>query len=482
MEMIKDKECKYKCIRVIMLMIILVIILLPVVKAGFVCGQVRDSEEMSAHWFKVRISHLNDDVYTDCEISPADNKYCCDSEAIPGRSWRIGDVMQTEIFENESGYVAGPVIIKTTGEGFDIMPEMQLEKAIKIHNKSKLVVSDKSEFLLNADFKEPYNYVELERQGNKIVLCEDCGRIEEVVNADFGMNSFKLLASNGNRVLSEDIKIAIIKDYGFDRDIQCRRCRGNRVRSNRVVNMGLIVNLSHSVEGLELKEYVPVEWEILNTDGEIKEHSDTHNMITWNISGKDIIKKYKVKAPRVWFFPEKYIFRTELENQVLNEEEVIVSWWVWFFPREGEIAFKQLKKKTYSRVMPSRPLVVKPKGSEIERVVIFPNKNLKNVDFVLIKEESNDIGDLINSYSFESNIENKDVDEILIEFKIEKEFLQEKSYESISLYYLGSEGGWKQGVLNETGIENEIHYKTLIPYARGVAISGNKKGFWSWLY
>ena len=89
--------------------------------------------------------------------------------------------------------------------------------------------------------------------------------------------------------------------------------------------MTLILNLSDRIEGLELKEYVPMDFEILETNGRIEEYSETHNLIIWNVSGKDIEEKYVVKAPRINFFPREYIFRTELENELINESEIIVS-------------------------------------------------------------------------------------------------------------------------------------------------------------
>jgi len=186
---------------VVILSIVIIILQLPVVKAGFVCGQVKDSQEMSAHWYEVRISHLGEGKYAECEISPAENKYCCDPEAIPDQGWKIGDIMQTEIFDAESGYVAGPVSKTTTGEGFDIMPEMTLEKAIKLNNFEKLLISNQSKFLLNASFLYPYNYVELEKEGNKTVLCDDCTEILEIIDANFGMSNMNLYASSNDRVL-----------------------------------------------------------------------------------------------------------------------------------------------------------------------------------------------------------------------------------------------------------------------------------------
>ena len=265
------------------LMMLFVFILLSAkfVAANFVCGEVLDSEKMSASWYDVRIFYDENNDYANCEVSPGGNKYCCDTEAIPGKTWKIGDEVSAEIFDFESGYFAGPVSVITTGEGYDVFPRMQLKKAIKVFEPSKkLIFSNKSELLLNASFAEPYNFVEIEKDEDKTLLCQNCSTLIQRLKAEFGMNYWKLIASHGKRFFSENIVFALLKSFGFERKIECEKCKKNKVKSGQEVSMTLILNLSHEVRDFELREYVPVEWEILETDGRVEEYSSSHNIIT----------------------------------------------------------------------------------------------------------------------------------------------------------------------------------------------------------
>ena len=108
-------------------LMLFIILQTKLVLGNFVCGQVEDSEDnMSASWYSVRIFYPSaPNKFTNCQVSPAGNKYCCDTEAISGRSWRIGDVVAAEIFDNETGYVAGQVSVVTTGEGYSVFSVMK---------------------------------------------------------------------------------------------------------------------------------------------------------------------------------------------------------------------------------------------------------------------------------------------------------------------------------------------------------------------
>ena len=403
------------------------------VLGNFVCGKVNDSEDnFSASWFNVRVFYPeNREKFATCEISPAGNKYCCDSEAIPGKKWKIGDEVGAEVFDNISGYVAGPVFKITTGEGYDVMPEMKLEKVIKIFSpKEKLIFSNESKFLLNASFLFPYNFIEIEREkeGNlsKEVLCENCSRFSGILEGNFGMNFIKVFAreSEGGRIFLESKSFAIVRNYDFERLANCEKCRKVRkrwlVKGGSVINIDLNLNISDYIENLELKEYVPVDWEILDAGGgNIKEYSDSHNVIIWNVSGREIKKSYKIKAPIIRFFPQKYHFRTELENKEINEEEFRVYRWFWFFPFKHEIKeFTKKNRKFYFRVSPSKPIVLNLKGG-ISKIAIFPKKKIDKTEFGLEKcPENKNIkkieGDVLECYTFNTNLGQADIEKVYV--------------------------------------------------------------------
>ncbi len=465
--------------------LLFVVILTRLVLANFVCGQVENSEDnMSAAWYNIRIFYENNpEEYTTCDVSPAENKYCCDCEAIPGKSCKIGNLVFAEIFDLENGYVAEPVSISITGEGYDIFPKMKLEKVIKINSPSKkLIFSDIGGFLLNASFKQPYNFVELENKNEKIVLCNNCSQINQDIETEFGMNSFKLFASFEDKIFSEGFEIAILNDFNFQRKIECEKCKNNRVKRNQVVGMDLILDLSHYVEGLKLKEYIPVDWEIINTNGgEVRIYSETHNMIVWNVSGKEIIKNYVIRAPDAKIIAKEYNFKTELEEEVLNEEKIKVYGYFNFIgttKKSAESYFDETSKN-YFKIFPSKPLVIRPEDQSIIRLAVFPSQSIKNAEFDLMSIEdfneeidNNDL-EIIDYYIFDTNI-NKYVDKIFIEFKVNKTLIE--NYENISLYVLDEDGNWVKADIEVYGEdESYVYYNAWINSNEILIVGLNKE-------
>jgi len=246
--------------------------------------------------------------------------------------------------------------------------------------------------------------------------------------------------------------------------------------------MSIFVNLSDYVSGLELREYVPVNWEILNTDGKIQEYSETHNLIIWNVSGKNIIKQYAVKTPKIGFFPKKYILRSELEQEILAEDKIIVSRFFKFFPFNKKIALRRIERKIkYSIIRPNMPLVKRFDNESMIRTAIFPIKIIKNAEFDLENCNSEKIiKNMIDCYLFSTNF-NKEIEKIFIEFKIKKEIFED--YENASLFVLNEWGEWQEA---EEGAEvykedkNYVYYRNFIEPCKGIAFAGkNKKSFFN---
>jgi hypothetical protein len=453
----------YKPINIIIFLnIIIIMFILNInwISANFVCGQVINSDDnMSSYWYKVNIYYPeNINNFSSCEISPAENKYCCDTEDILYRKWKIGDILGAEIFDNETGYFSGPVYVTTTGEGFNVFPEMKLEKAIKVFSpSSKLIFSNESNILLNAIFSIPFNRVYAEKENNKSKLCENCTNYSGYIDVNYGMNHIDIVSTDGKRNFEENLNFAVLNYFNYSRYFICPKCKGNKIKMDQEINVTLKINLSHNIENLELIEYVPISWNIIDPNGgEVKSYSETHNQIIWNVTGKNIFISYKVRAPKINFFPKKYFFRTELEDHILGENEAVVTNIFPFFIFDEYINFRKIKKITYSSISPERPLVIKPLDSEIKRVVIYPNKALKNVDFVLIKDYPDDeIDEALGYYMFYSDLKKEDISKILIELKIKKEMMQENNYDNIT-FYIFSDDNWEE--INFELIEEDNQY------------------------
>ena len=68
---------------------VVVLFLIPVLSANFVCGYVNSSEDLEASWFDVDVYYSEDfGKSTTCKVGP-ENKYCCDPSEIEGVSWNI---------------------------------------------------------------------------------------------------------------------------------------------------------------------------------------------------------------------------------------------------------------------------------------------------------------------------------------------------------------------------------------------------------
>jgi hypothetical protein len=444
--------------------------------ASLACGQV-NSIGIEPQWMKVNVYGLDENNFATCSVSPAENKFCCDTEAIPGFNWVLGSIVNGEIF-NEQGYFAEPVSLQISGEGYDIFPVMHLKKAITINNLSKVLVLNTSEFLLNASFESPFTNISLEKNGILQQLFEG-EEYQGYIAGDFGMNYLNLTASNNEREFYEPISLAILRSFNLSRTITCDKCKKDLIKSNQEGIITLNVSLSHAVSGLELKEYVPKDFEILETSGEVREYSDTHNVIIWRVSGSEISRIYRVKAPKVSFFPKKYIFKTELEDYLLKEDSIVVSRFFSFWSFDEEIKFKSSKRKTYSRISPQSPLVYKFKSGEMTRLAVFPNKTIKGAEFIVneyLEGELNNESNHVTYYSFDTNIDTNSIEKIFVEFRIAK-----NNSENLTLYaFDNSWEKWEESKISINKEDGEYnYYQAYISPANKIALVGKEENSWN---
>ena len=460
--------------KTIMLLFLAVLLALPLVNSHFVCGHVEDSNDnFSASWFSVKVYYPSTpSSYASCDVSPDGNKYCCDATSIPGKTWKIGDVLNAEIIDQELGYVAGPVSITTTGEGYDVFPEMRIEKVINVYSPlDRIILSNSSGVLLNLSFLSPYTNVSLKIVNLSQILCSNCSSYENYTNGDYGMNLWTIFASDNSRAFSSNLSFAILSSINFDRILDCDKCRNNRVKRDQIVNMTLDLNLSDDVENLELREYVPVDWEILDDSLDVKRYSPTHNVIIWNVSGSNIRKSYLVQAPSISFLPYKYIFRTELEDEALNEEEVTVYRAFYILALGKRVQKFDFNFSFKNRISPSKPLVINNKG-HLDTIAVFPKLKLNDVYLILRNYNFDDeLENSLGYYAFDTNIKKSDIDKMYSEIRIEKSLLETRGFTGINLYLY--DGEWKQLEVNISQEDSKhLNYKFFFSPSEGMAIVG----------
>src|SRR3989344_2123014 len=150
------------------------ICLLPfVAEAHFICGTVNDAADgTSAAWKTVYIYQGSISANRSCQVGSEDNAYCCDLELL-NASWTIGSMVNSILPDDSSGYVAGPVNVTTTGEGYDTAPTMRLEPIVSLGNLSSSYTV--SNFTINLSVKAPYtNSIFYSLSAGNTTLCTGC--------------------------------------------------------------------------------------------------------------------------------------------------------------------------------------------------------------------------------------------------------------------------------------------------------------------
>ena len=227
------------------------------INANFVCGIVENSDDgMSGAWFNTRLFYENySSNFLNCQVSPKENKYCCDADSIyPQNTWKVGKKVFARVYDFNTGYFA-----------YDIFPNLKLKKAIKVNDPvSRVIISKENNLSLNLSFSEPYNLIEIRDENSLLFNCDNCTFFNDSLNLSFGENKINVFAKKiNNESFQEVINVALIEDFDFERSFDCGECK-KKIRGAQNVTMSLALNLSNDVDGVLLKEYVPIEWSIMD--------------------------------------------------------------------------------------------------------------------------------------------------------------------------------------------------------------------------
>lgn len=443
--------------RVVLIFILLGFSVLSIypINAHFVCGKVLNSpDNVSASWFPVRIYYPSNPLeFTTCQVSPQNNKYCCDAEAISHENiWKIGDVVSAEIYDPSLIYVARPVSVTTTGQGYDVFPEMQIRKVINIHSPNEtLVLSNKTILLLNASFLMPYTSITFRNETGNYTLCNNCINISKDIKTIRGYNSWKIFATGNSRTFSQVISFFLVKNFSFNRFFDCKKCRGKVVPYGKNINVTLSLNLSSPVYGLQLTEFVPPDFYIINVSGISASYDNFTNEIKWNVSGSSKTFSYLVKSPdfklfsRESFCKKSYTFKTELEGEEINSENISMKKFFKFCSiqkkRVSSESFKGVYGGIYHEISPHNPYVLKSNGS-LQKVAFFPKQTFKNVRFSIINLTEDipyeKLRDAIGYYLVQSNLGENSIDHTYVDFRINKSQVPKGG-----VSFFSYDNGWK---------------------------------------
>jgi hypothetical protein len=446
----------------------LLILNLSFVSSNFVCGFVNNSQDFSSSWGNVRVYYQeNPQDFTECKINP-ENKFCCALEEIKSVTFGVGKIIFAEVFDKETGYVAGPVNLSSTEEGYDIFPLMNMKKAIIINSPEKRIFINESSILMNISLAEGYpnlkyslNSSENSSQG---IICENCHNPEFFLKLFKGKNTLRLTAY-GQREISEEIEIYSLDYFDIKDSFQCPRCINNGekvlVPSNTTINLRISFNSSHEISG-DLLTYFPIDW-IIDNFSAVEDYSETHKLISSPISGSSGEIVYSFKTPKT-LLNRKDSFKYEFADLSIPKE-VLVYRFFRYLPFHSSKKFSNIiyfKNSLNQIISPTEPLVLVSENSPLDMVAIYPKAKMQGVFAYLNQDKQKAFKKNEYSFSIFTNLQSSKIDTILFRFKCPKDkilgfydssiaiplqkYNEDKDYLYFEAYY-SSKGNFKIKVL-----------------------------------
>lgn len=412
---------------------------LAFVNANSVCGSVRNADNFSASWMNVLIYYPEKPSDTiNCKINP-ENKFCCDLEEIKTVNWEKGKKVYAEVFENDLGYVGGPVSLITSEEGYDLFQEMQIQKAINFNSPLRSILINDSSLLINLSLADNYsnlNYSLNSSEGYvKGVLCNNCNNLDTYLELAKGKNTLKL-TTYGQREISQEIEIYSLDYFNIDDLFQCEDCIETKqkimIPSNVPVNLTIYFNSSHEISG-NILTYFPLDW-IIEDFSFVEDYSTTHKRVSKEIFGSSGEIKYSFSTPKT-LVNRKDFFKYEFAD-FSTMKQVTVFRFLKFFPIHAlknfsdSFYFQDLLKQ---KVSPLEPFVLKPEVFPLETIVIYP-KIKNNVAFASLNKYNVNKKDHSFNFNILTNLPESEIDKILFRFKLPKDTVLEFYDSSTSIY------------------------------------------------
>lgn len=386
--------------------------------ANFVCGEVNDSREYSSSWSNILVYYSeNPQRVTNCKVSPANSKYCCDLEAIKEILWSAGKNVSAEIYDLSSGLVSMPVSLITSANGYDIFPMINVKNGINLNPELKRVYLNISALSINLSSALNYPNLHMEMYHNGILLkneslCTNCNNgsiyLENLSRGEYRL----IIRANGLREVSQE-NYFIITDYiYFKRSLECEGCTKNVIPRNKVINITLEIKFPFNVSG-NLKEYFPSELNILDANKE--PFDNTYNFLNWQMNGSEAVVKYSILSPNYFFWRKIYLY-SGFEN-FFSEPEVYTLKGKMMLPIslfKTSIIDRSLKynRKLYT-ASASEPLMLSPSTEPISLIAIYPKELVRGIYAYTHFEDK-------RKFEISSNLGNERLAYILLKIKIKK--------------------------------------------------------------
>ncbi len=433
------------------LIILLGLFLLSPVSAKFICGEVTSQDIQSPSWYSAKVYLSSDKTKSStCQVSPSNNRYCCElSKDKLNYQWKAGDMFKTQITDLKSNYFASPKNLTLSSQGYDIAPILTLQKAIQIISPAHTLTISKTPIQIQS------------------TISPDCeNKIQSNQNLTFGKNIISVLATCNDENFKTNKTVFHVKNLTFQktflRDFK-KTSSEPKIRSKKTGTVNLQATLSHNVENIQLKEYVPSSWQIIETSNNatIEISTPKYNIITWQVTGNNFSFDYKVKAPEVGFRPNNYNFQTELDRYVLDEKTIQVYRFVPLpiKPKNYGGGYMYIPKYK-SKVSQIEPLIYKekdltaalyskaPKQQESLDLSSFINKESFDRKFIYLK-----------SYQVQTTLNSSESGKMIMEYIANKTFMQKNNYKEIAFFEKHEEKFLRITGAVISSSENEVQYR-----------------------
>lgn len=400
-------------------LLLIALLLISPVSAKFICGEVTSSDKTTPSWYEVKTYLYSTENYSStCKVSPSNNKYCCDLEEIKektGYQWKSLDIFSTKITDKSSGYFAKSKNLIITGEGYDISPVLELEKAISIKSPNKTLIISDEPIKINATISKNCQ--------NKTISQE---------NSTYGKNELEISAICNDEEFKESKIFYQIKNIDFKKSMPAKSKRGKEL------SVSLQANFSHEVENISLKEYVPKSWEIVNISNSavVENYGTEKKVITWKISGTNFTINYKIKVPESGIDSGYYNFRTQFDEYILDESQVQIYRIVPspFKPKPQEEDWFYIPEY-YSKVSRDLPLFYQEGNFT---AALYSNHSLNseslNLEPYNFQGMINRIYVYIKAYRIQTTLNSTESGKMVMEYLINKTFLEKNDYKKIVLF------------------------------------------------
>ncbi len=417
--------------RYLTIFFMLIFLSIPNISANFVCGQVDNyigetgNDNISAAWFDVNIFYSeNESSKIKCDISPHENKFCCDPLEIKNVQWGVDKVINAEIIQGN--YFTDKVSISISTEGFSLFPKMNLKKGID-------VVSPIENVFINATYLDVFlkssgrfnnlkYIINSSENTSEVLICTNCNESEFIIeDLPYGPIEIIFIAySSDGEEMIETKTIYNLQYLEFDRKISCEKCRDNFIPSGALVNVTVFLKSSHEIKGT-LSDHFSNKWEYVH-GGDFGEYSESHYKTSWFIEGQDIKRSYVLISPRI-LLTRKYDFFSYFEKIQGNKETYIIYKFYKFLGIKNSMSKKLLfSQLSYSffEISNDQPMVFFIEDDYLTQIAIYPSKTF-SPSYASLNFKNPKLMQYANHHFYlDSSLFNDEIQNIVIRYKIEK--------------------------------------------------------------